>query len=82
MSILDKLDRLMPIGFYYKTFHTPKLFWKLIRPIIRRVSGLGNVPKKPISKINYHKFSHSDIAIVGGGPAGMSAAIVAAKEGF
>ena len=30
MSILDKLDRLMPIGFYYKTFHTPKLFWKLI----------------------------------------------------
>ena len=24
LSILDKFDRHMPIGFYYKTFHTPK----------------------------------------------------------
>ena len=28
LSVLDRLGRLMPVGFYYKTFHTPKLFWK------------------------------------------------------
>ena len=49
LSILDRFGRLMPVGFYYKTFHTPKLFWKAARPIIRQVAGLGRVGQDPSS---------------------------------
>jgi sarcosine oxidase subunit alpha len=82
MSILDRFDRLMPVGFYYKTFHTPKAFWKLAQPIIKRVAGLGSVPGKdqPERHIR-HEYAHADVAVVGGGPAGMSAALAAAGAG-
>ncbi len=81
LSFLDRLDRLMPVGFYYKTFHTPKLLWKLARPLIRRVAGLGRVPRDPISGPSRHESRHTDVAVVGGGPAGMSAALSAATAG-
>ena len=81
MSVLDRFDRLLPVGFYYKTFHTPKLFWKMARPIIRSAAGLGSVPDKPSSTRNHHEFRHTDVAVVGGGPAGMSAALAAAEAG-
>jgi sarcosine oxidase subunit alpha len=82
MSIIDRFDRLMPVGFYYKTFHTPKAFWKLVQPIIRRMTGLGSVPDKdqPVRHIR-HEYAHADVAVVGGGPAGMSAALAAAGAG-
>jgi sarcosine oxidase subunit alpha len=81
-SIMDQLDRLLPIGFYYKTFHTPKLFWKAVRPIIRWAAGLGSVPKGPeTGPDSHHEYRHTDVAVVGGGPAGMSAALAAAAAG-
>ena len=82
LSVLDQLDRLMPIGFYYKTFHTPKAFWKAVRPIIRRAAGLGSVPHGPDNgPHSHHEYLHTDVAVVGGGPAGMSAALAAAAAG-
>ena len=77
LSILDRFGRLMPVGFYYKTFHTPKLFWKVARPIIRRVAGLGPVGQDPELGPHHHEFRHADVAVVGGGPAGMAAALAA-----
>ena len=82
LSILDRLDRLMPVGFYYKTFHRPRLLWKLASPIIRRVAGLGRVDPDAVSDTHYrHENMHADVAVVGGGPAGMSAALSAACSG-
>ena len=82
MSIIDRFDRLLPVGFYYKTFHTPKALWKLAQPIIRRMTGLGSVPKEdqPIRHIR-HEYAHANVAVIGGGPAGMSAALAAAEAG-
>ena len=81
-SVLDRLDRLMPVGFYYKTFHTPRLFWRMVQPIIRRVAGLGTVGGESGTAARYHhEFRHTDVAVVGGGPAGMSAALAAAEAG-
>ena len=77
LSVLDRLGRLMPVGFYYKTFHTPKLFWKAARPILRQVAGLGRVGQDPSPSPHHHEFRHTDVAVVGGGPAGMAAAIAA-----
>ena len=77
LSVLDRFGRLMPVGFYYKTFHTPKLFWKAARPIIRQVAGLGRVGQDPAPGPHHHEFRHADVAVVGGGPAGMAAALAA-----
>ena len=77
LSVLDRFGRLMPVGFYYKTFHTPKLFWKAARPIIRRVAGLGRVGQDPDPGPHHHEFRHTGVAVVGGGPAGMAAALAA-----
>ena len=35
LSILDRLHWLMPVGFYYKALHRPKLLWLLAREAIR-----------------------------------------------
>jgi sarcosine oxidase subunit alpha len=82
LSIFDRLDRLMPVGFYYKMFHRPKLLWRLVQPIIRRVAGLGALDIGSVSDGRYHhQYRHTDVAVVGGGPAGMSAALAAASAG-
>jgi sarcosine oxidase subunit alpha len=74
---------LMPVGFYYKTF-TRRFVWKLVRPVIRRVAGLGVVPPEPAAADPHayeHVARHTDVAVVGAGPAGISAAIEAANAG-
>ena len=82
LSVLDRLDRLLPVGFYYKALHRPRLLWRLASPIIRRIAGLGAVDINSISDSRYHHENrHADVAVVGGGPAGMSAALVAACSG-
>jgi len=82
LSILDRLHWLMPVGFYYKAFHRPKLLWKLAEPVIRRVGGLGTVDINAVPDTKYHhRYQHADVAVIGGGPAGLSAAIAAAQHG-
>ena len=82
MSVLDRMHWLMPVGFYYKAMHRPKALWLLARQLIRRVGGLGSID---INAAHDHEFSsrnmHTDVAVVGGGPAGMSAALSAAGAG-
>ena len=81
-SVLDRLDRLMPVGFSYKTFHRPKLFWRLAQPVIRRVAGLGVLETESVPESRYqHRNLHTQVAVVGGGPAGLSAALSAASAG-
>ena len=82
LSLLDRLDRLMPVGFYYKTFHRPKVLWNLAQPVIRKVAGLGRIDVDAPGEPGYlHQSLHTDVAVVGGGAAGMAAAIAAARDG-
>ena len=82
-SVLDRLDSLLPVGFYYKIFHRPKWVWKIVSSIIRRVGGLGKVDTESIPDTSYrHEFQHSDVVVIGGGPSGMSAAFSLAKGGL
>ena len=82
LSALDKLGALMPVGFYYKTFHSPKLLWTMAQPLIRRVAGLGRLDtgSPPVERYT-HRTVHADVAVVGGGPSGLSAALAAAEAG-
>ncbi|QDC09200.1 sarcosine oxidase subunit alpha family protein [Oceanicola sp. D3] len=76
------LSRFLPAGFYYKTFIHPRAAWKhLFEPFIRKSAGLGK-PSNPGDPDRYeHAFVHTDLLIVGGGIAGLQAALTAAKTG-
>ena len=83
LSALERFDRLMPVGFYYKSLFRPKAMWHLSEPIMRRVAGLGTVNTDHVPKGEYeHRHLFTDVAVVGGGPAGCAAAIEAAKQGL
>ena len=77
-----KLAPLFPAGFYYKTFLWPASFWKsLYEPAIRRMAGLGRAPEAP-DPDSYDKMHiHCDVLVVGGGPAGICAALAAGEAG-
>ena len=82
LSLLDKLHWLMPVGFYYKALHRPKALWLLARRLIRRVGGLGSIDINVTHETEYSSRNlHADVAVVGGGPAGMTAALEAAETG-
>ena len=75
--------RLLPAGFYYKTFIHPRAAWKhVFEPIIRKSAGLGAAPTEKDDDIYEHFYAFVDVLIVGGGVAGLQAAKVAGEAGL
>ena len=81
MAINNLFHRLIPAGFYYKTFMWPKGGWKFYEYFIRRAAGLGHSPKLPDPDIYDQMNIHADILIIGGGPSGLAAAAKASNSG-
>jgi len=77
-SVVSALRPLLVTGFYYKTFMWPR--WALYEPLIRRLAGLGRASMLQ-DPDRYDVLNAScDVLIVGGGPAGLSAALTAAAS--
>jgi sarcosine oxidase subunit alpha len=73
---------LLSAGFYYKTFMWPPSFWKRVyEPAIRRAAGLGRAPVAADPDRYLHRHAHCDVLIIGGGPAGLAAALGASATG-
>lgn len=69
-------------GFYYKTFMWPASFWeKLYEPLIRRAAGLGRAAQLADPDHYEKAFAFCDVLVIGGGPAGLSAALTAGRSG-
>ena len=78
-SILLGLSPIIPSGFYYKTFMWPS--WHAFEPTIRQAAGFGMAPKEAPEGLYLSRFAHCEVLIVGAGPAGLMAALVAARSG-
>jgi sarcosine oxidase, subunit alpha len=82
LALNDRLSFLLPPGFYYKTFIRPRSFWPFYEGVLRRAAGLGRVDIHHRPDERYDKIHrHVDVLVVGGGPAGLSAALAAADAG-
>lgn len=82
MSVNGLAGPLFSAGFYYKTFMWPASFWeKVYEPLIRRAAGLGRAAREadPDKYDRSHLFC--DVLVVGGGTAGLAAALAASRSG-
>ncbi|ATE63110.1 sarcosine oxidase subunit alpha family protein [Rhizorhabdus dicambivorans] len=70
-------------GFYYKTFMWPAALWeKLYEPLIRRAAGLGALSGLPDPSSYDRNHGFCDLLVIGGGVAGIAAALVAGRAGL
>ena len=84
MSAVDVLGGpFTPPGFYYKTFIRPRRFWPLYEKLLRHAAGLGVLAKRQDDREwrTEYRRRHCDVLVVGGGAAGLRAAIAAAGAG-
>jgi sarcosine oxidase subunit alpha len=83
MAFMDKLDWLMPAGFYYRTLHKPAAIWPIAMKQVRKAAGLGTMSPDFVMKGTYDEiYPTADVCVIGGGPAGMNAALAAAESGL
>ena len=81
-AVNQPLARFLPAGFYYKTFINPRPFWKhVFEPVIRRSAGLGKAPREADADRYELLYAFADVLVVGGGVAGLQAALSAARRG-
>ena len=82
LSLNSLVAPVLSAGFYYKTFMWPASFWeKVYEPLIRRAAGLGRASGESDPDTYEKAFLHCDVLIVGGGPAGLMAALAAGRTG-
>ena len=79
--IIDWFGRFLPVGFYYRAFFRPLGIWSFWERLIRWAAGLGVANLSITPGYTDKQYLFSDVVVIGGGPAGMSAALAAAEGG-
>jgi sarcosine oxidase subunit alpha len=82
LRVFDKLDALLPVGFYYKRFYKPRWTWPIFEHVIRHVAGLGRIDFDARHGVEVGvEHLHVEVCVIGGGPAGLAAAAAARAAG-
>ncbi len=83
LRVTDKLGGpFTPPGFYYKTFIRPRRLWPLYEKLLRNAAGLGRLVEDGQRGERVEvEHRHVETLVVGGGQAGLEAAIDAAERG-
>ena len=82
LALNDHLSPFIGAGFYYKTFMWPRGFWERVyEPAIRRAAGLGRLAREHTPDASERAYAFCDVLVIGGGPAGLMAALTAARAG-
>lgn len=81
-QIIEKLSRFLPVGFYYKAFHSPKRLFPLWERLIREKAGLGRIDTSWSVRRKPKTYGFCDLLVIGAGASGMQAALTAAEKGL
>ena len=82
LAVNGLLSPVFSAGFYYKTFMWPASFWeKVYEPMIRRAAGLGRAAVESDPDTYEKANAFCDVLVIGSGPAGLMAALSAARAG-
>jgi sarcosine oxidase, subunit alpha len=84
MAAIDRVGgAFTPPGFYYRTFIRPRRLWPVYEWVLRHAAGIGRLPRAQAERTwrTEYRRRHADVLVVGGGVAGLSAAIAAAELG-
>ena len=65
----------------HRRFIRPAFLKPVYTRIIRAMAGFGRVPQQPVAQTYNEETVEADVLVVGGGPAGLSAAEAASKTG-
>lgn len=81
LSVLQGFHRFMPAGFYYRMFHRPAWIWPAAQKVLRWSAGVGRIDPGMPEGVYDNKYLHCEVCVIGGGLAGMTAALQAARAG-
>jgi len=75
------VSRFLTAGFYYKTFMRPRWLWPRYEQVLATFAPGGKIDLDTPHRYHDKRYTHPDVLVVGGGPAGLAAATAAALEG-
>lgn len=82
LHVFDRLDFMLPVGFYYKRFHKPRWLWPIFEHTVRHIAGLGKIDVHALPHVDAEvEHLHAEVCVIGGGPAGLAAAGAARNAG-
>ncbi len=78
----ERFSKFLPVGFYYKAFHTPRRMFPFYENQMRKIAGLGEIHPAANFTLTPKDYAFCDLLVVGAGPSGLAAAITAADQGL